>query len=602
MSKKQYAIGIDLGTSTSEICLFSEGKSTPVGDPSSSSRSPIMPSLVGLTGRGEMKVGWGARNYQGSDWNIAREVKRLMGSGEMVQLADKQYRPEEISAVILKQLKQNAESAYGIKVEDVVLSVPANFPDAARQATLDAGKLAGLNILRLINEPTAAALAYGIKNLDREEQLLIFDFGGGTLDITILEMVEGVMDVHCSYGDPKLGGKDFDKIMIELVLKKFKSQFPKYSITKRQEDSLKNPAEDQKILLSGSNSCVVFCPNFAIINGEPVDLEVEITRKEFENASAELIDKARLLLKETLKRKEIRPSSIDRVLLVGGTTYIPAVRNMVAEIMGKEPRAEVDPDLAVAIGTSVQAAIIGELVDSDQGIILTDVCPYGLGIDTYFKVFGQWKLMYNSLMPPNTTYPYTADQVLSLMYPDQEELIIRLFQDHKGKAKVPEDAIYTGKEAVIYNIPHSPTDIPHEILVHFSYDINGIVTLTATIPATNQRVTIDYTPNKMRLDWNREAQQSLLNVDNLWSLTPEQLSVGDITSTPITEWEQSPRAKEYEAILRKAEKILTELHNEKKQELQAMLNELKQALVDNNAGMIEHTSGRLIDYLFNIDF
>ena len=379
MMTKDFAIGIDLGTSTSEICVYRKGESQPIPDPSS--KVPIIPSIVAMSSKEELLVGDLAHSRVDLPGEGIREVKRKMGSGEKIILQSQEYRPEQISALILRKLKENAEEALGATIKEVAISVPANFPDAARQATLSAGELAGLKVLRLINEPTAAALAFGISNIDIEEQLVVFDFGGGTLDITVLEMVAGVLDVKSSFGDSQLGGKDFDEKMIALILGKFQAEYPDAQISEKSLYALKSVAESAKKALSTQHSHKVFVSNFTLVSNELIDLDVEVTRQEFEQAIAPLLERGRDCVRQALNAKKIRPSTIDRVLLVGGTTYIPAVRRLVAEIFGREPLADVNPDLAVGIGASISAALSQDLISDESSIILTDVAPFGLGID-----------------------------------------------------------------------------------------------------------------------------------------------------------------------------------------------------------------------------
>nr|WP_298905929.1 Hsp70 family protein [uncultured Nostoc sp.] len=286
--KTIYAIGIDLGTSTSEICIYKNNEPLPIPDPVT--KIPIIPSIVAINERKKLLVGETARGTVDRPGYGVRESKRLMGTEEVFCLQEQDYRPEEIAALILRKLKENAEEALGHPIQDVVISVPANFPDAARKATFNAGEIAGLNVLRLINEPTAAALAFGIKNIDSEEQLVVFDFGGGTLDISVLEMFEGVLDVKCSFGDTHLGGKDFDEVMISLLLKKFEAQYPGVPVYNREAE-LKGQAEQAKKTLSVEQSCDVRIPYFATKDGKGIDLDVEITRTEFEKAIAPLLER-----------------------------------------------------------------------------------------------------------------------------------------------------------------------------------------------------------------------------------------------------------------------------------------------------------------------
>ena len=579
--KDRQAIGIDLGTSTSEICVYKNCQPFVVPSPASRSRSPIFPSLVAVNNRGELVVGEDARPYVDLKGRGVREIKRKMGSGEAVALAGKQYRPEEISALILRTLCQNVEEALAIRVRSVVLSVPANFPDAARQATLMAGELAGLDVLRLINEPTSAALAFGIDNIDAEEQLVVFDFGGGTLDITVLEMMAGVLDVKCSFGDPALGGKDFDEIMVTLILNKFQTAIPKAKISERSKLSLKDAAEKAKVSLSNQRSFPILIPNFAVRDGEPIDLEVEITREEYEHALSPLLDRTRGCVRQALNAKKIRPSSVDRVLLVGGTTFVPCVRRLVAEMFGKEPQTDVNPDLAVAIGASIQAALAQGIIDSEKGIILTDVAPFGMGIPVVSSEPGMpMTPYYDPLIQPNATIPYSHKKLYSLVTTTQTEMEIHLYQDHKGTARFPCDAIDTGILATIRDIPQSTSGVPHPVEVSFSYDINGLVKITASIPNTGQAVDLEYRANAKRLTTEQKLE-SLSRVEDLWR--------------------SSPQAKQYEALIGKARQVLETLPEETRKGLSLAIKELQDALIANDESKIEVSGDRLTDLLFDLE-
>jgi molecular chaperone DnaK len=582
MANEPFAVGIDLGTSTSEICVYRNNEPMMVPDPGARTKSPIVPSLVAVNRRGELVVGEDARPYVDLPGRGVREVKRLMGTGELVTLGDRDCRPEEISALILRRLKENAEEAVGQPILDVVLSVPANFPDAARQATLEAGRLAGLNILRLINEPTAAAMAFGHRHIEVEGQLVVFDFGGGTLDITVLEMIAGVLDVKSSFGNTRLGGKDFDDVMVNLILRKFQEEHRVHLQQERCRQTLKAPAELAKIALSNSSSYLVVVPNFTVRDGIPIDLEVEVTREEYNHACAHLLEAARACVRQALNAKQLLPEMIDKVLLVGGTTYIPAVRQLVAEMFSREPRSEVNPDLAVAMGASVQAAIIKELIDPGQGdLIVTDVSPFGLGIDVVSNVGGQMMLLYEPLILPNTTIPFTVKRSYRLLSGSQGEAEISLYQDHTGKARLPEEAIFTGIKGSITDIPPSPNGEPHEVEIEFSYDTNGLAKLTAKIHATGQKIEFHYQPSAQRLS-DEEKEEAFQNVRDLWK--------------------QSARAKEYDTLITKADRLMGSVPDvDKRQQLTLAVSDLKMALVSNNDTDISRAGDKLVDLLFEIE-
>jgi molecular chaperone DnaK len=576
---KNYAIGIDLGTSTSEICVYRNNESFPIPDPAT--KLAIIPSIVAINKKGELLVGENARSWVDVSNRGVREVKRKMGTGETVRLLDKEYRPEEISALILRKLKENAEEALGITIREVVLSVPANFPDAARQATLNAGELAGLKIIRLINEPTAAALAFGINNIDIEEQLVVFDFGGGTLDITVLEMVTGVLDVKCSFGNPQLGGKDFDEAMIAFLKEKFHAENPGAEISQKADGALKEAAEKAKKVLSTQRSHEVRIPYFAAKNGELIDLELEITQQEFEQAIAPLLEKARECIRQALNAKKLRPSAINRVLLVGGTTYIPAVRQLVAEMFGKEGKApDVSADLAVGVGASIHAALAQGFIPEDSGLILTDVAPFGLGIEVVSYVGGQYILTYEPLIQPNTTIPYSTHKTYTLLRADQKRLEVRLYQDNTGRAKLPNEAIDTGIATEILDIPPAADGNPYPVEVEFSYDINGIAKLKATIPNINKSVELSYGYSVKRMG---------------------SKDIADAASRLKELWKQNAKAKQYEGLINKAERYMAGIPPQERSPLSDVVMELKKALMNDSIAEIQQAGDRLVDFLFDLE-
>lgn len=576
---KDYAIGIDLGTSTSEICVYKNNESYPIPDPIT--KLAIIPSIVAINKKGELLVGEDARSWVDVTGRGIREIKRKMGTGETIKLLDKEYRPEEISALILRKLKENAEEALGSTIREVVLSVPANFPDAARQATLNAGELAGLKITRLINEPTAAALAFGIKNIELEQQLVVFDFGGGTLDITVLEMIAGVLDVKCSFGNPQLGGKDFDEAMMTLLKNKFQAENPGAEISDKAYGALKEAAEKAKRALSVQHSHSVRIPYIATKNGKSVDLEVEVTRQEFEIAITPLLDEARLCVRQALNAKKLRPSAINRVLLVGGTTYIPAVRQLVFEMFGKEGKApDVGADLAVGMGASIQAALASGLIPDESGIILTDVAPFGLGIEVISEVGRQYMLTYEPLIQPNTTIPFSTNKTYTLLRADQQRVEVRLYQDNTGKAKLPSEAIDTGVVAEITDIPPAADGNPYPVKVEFSYDINGIAKLKATIPGTNKSVELEYAHSAMRMDSDALSRAA----SRLREL-----------------WKQNAQAKEYEGLINKAERLLAEMPSQERLPLSDLVIDLKTALMNDHTEEIQAVGDRLVDFLFDLE-
>lgn len=576
---KALPVGIDLGTSTSEICVFRGTDPYVVPDPES--KSPIIPSVVAINRRGEIICGEPAAALASEGGLGIREVKRLMGKSNRVELGGRQFRPEEVSALILRRLKDNAEDLLGISVTDVVLSVPAYFEDSAVAATKNAGEIAGLNILRLIKEPTAAALAFGIRNIAREEHVAVFDFGGGTLDVSLLEMVEGVLDVKGCHGDSELGGKDIDEEIIDLILTKFRVQHPAAVITATQRSDLKKTAEEAKKLLSSSRSTEVIRRNFTTEKGSLLNIEVDLTRDELNKAISPLLTRARLCLEMALVKSKLRKEQISRVLMVGGTTYIPAVRDLLAEFFDQEPRRDVNPDLAVAEGAAIQAAIMSGVIRSEESIILTDVAPFGLGVLTISSIGNQLMRTYDSLIAPNQTIPCSVKKTYSLLHENQDAVQVEIYQDQSGTAALIEDANFTEISGEISNIPPALDGRPRSIEVEFSYDINGLVKVEATIPSTKQTVSIVYNTVAARLTEEEKAAS--------------QLRLNEI-------WTSKGSNKRYANLITRALERLKQLDDEKsKEKVRQLVKGLKDAILSEDVGEINTAADVLTDMLFDLD-
>jgi molecular chaperone DnaK len=568
---------MDLGTSTSEVAVYRNDRYEALLDPRT--QSAIVPSLVAVSAAGELLVGQEALSRVDQPGFGVREVKRLMGTDATVSLRGETYRPEEVSALILRKLKHVAEVSLGESVSDVVITVPANFPDQAKAATHNAAQIAGLNALRLINEPTAAAMAFGVKNLDQEEQLVVFDFGGGTLDVTTLEMVSGIMDVKSSFGDTKLGGKDFDDRMIDLILRKFHATGARTDHLSDVRRELKAFAEAAKKDLSTRREAEISVARFGQKGGEMVNLEVRITREEYEDEIGSLLDRARTVLKTALQSGKLRPSSIGRILLVGGTTYIPAVRDLVSEAFGKPGSTEIHPDLAVAYGASVQAAIIQDLISSETGLIVADIAPIGIGIDIMSDVGGQKMLMYEPLLLPNQKIPVMVERDYSLMHADQRELEIEILQDPTGKAKLATDAVKTDIIGRITDIPPNQSGNPHPLKVAFSYDLNGMIRLRAWIPGLDKSLDIGVAATASRMS-DEQKVQATDRIDEIWK--------------------SSPYSRQFESLIRKGERLVGEKGDEAKPISEALI-ELKSALADGNESRIETAGGMLADAIFDLE-
>lgn len=580
------AIGIDFGTSTSEVVVCLNGETIPIPDPNGG-EALKMPSIVALGDTGRLLIGGEAAGYLLTE-SCVREVKRLLGSGEIIHLGEQAYKPEEVASLILERLKEIAQEALGQEISDVVLSVPANFADAARQATLRAASRAGLNVIRLLNEPTAAAIAFGHERIDREDQILVFDFGGGTLDISVIEMMEGVLDVRSSYGNPRLGGKDIDQAMVELLIRRLKARDPDMvlpingdgQIDGRCQRILREAAEKAKIALSHEIVTTVDLPAVGLKMGSPVSVELELTRREFEDAIQPILMEARGCLKQAMLKKEIRPSSISKVLLVGGTTLIPAVKRLVTEVLALEPEDSVDPIMAVATGSAIWAATMTGMVPEEVRLVMTDVCSYGLGVEVLHRQGDSHVLAYEGLITPNETIPFSTKKRYALFSCEQSRLEVTLLQDHEGRAKLSKEALALAKGAIV-NIPRSTTGIPHDIDIEFSYDLNGVAQVYAEIPSTRQRVEIRYDGTKPR---------------------DESRSIGVSGITNNSEIEQVPagfldRLARGAAILEESTIPLEQRHR-----LTALVDRMRQAITVGDSELIKDLDDQLTDALFDVEF
>ena len=466
-------IGIDLGTTNSAVAVLEGGEAKIIPNPEGNRTTP---SVVAFK-NGEMQVGEAAKRQAVTNPNTISSIKRHIGeAGYSVEVDGKKYSPQEISATILQYLKGYAESYLGETVDKAVITVPAYFNDAQRQATKDAGKIAGLEVERIVNEPTAAALAYGLDKTDKEEKVLVFDLGGGTFDVSILELGDGVFDVLSTAGDNKLGGDDFDnKIMDYLVAEFKKENGVDLSKDKMAVQRLKDAAEKAKKDLSGVTSTQISLPFITAGEAGPMHLEINLTRAKFDELTYDLVERTKGPVRQALKDAGLSTSEIDEVILVGGSTRIPAVVDAVRKEAGKEPNKSVNPDEVVAMGAAIQGGVItGDVKD----IVLLDVTPLSLGIETMGGVF-------TKLIDRNTTIPTSKSQVFSTAADNQPAVDVHVMQ---GERPMAADNKTLGRFQLT-DIPAAPRGIP-QIEVTFDIDKNGIVNVSAKDLGTQKEQTI----------------------------------------------------------------------------------------------------------------
>ena len=588
-------IGIDLGTTNSEVAIVRDGRAEILGVDD----SQMLPSVVGLANDGALLVGRSARNQLTLyPERTIRSVKRRMGEDVQLDMGDQSFRPQEVSALILGRLKQAAEQHLGETVEKTVITVPAYFSDAQRQATRDAGALAGLDVVRIINEPTAAALAYEVDH-EGARTILVYDLGGGTFDVSVVRMTGDVTEVLASHGNNQLGGDDFDARLIEHLLEHLRDTHGADPIADRAAMArIQRACEAAKITLSDAPFARIEEEYLLEHDGQPVNLSLEIERDHYEDLIDEYVDETLEAVHIALKGAGLSVSDMDEILLVGGATRTPLVQRRLEETLGMRPRAEVDPDLCVAAGAAIQAAVIaGQRVAS----VLVDVTPYTFGTSAFSELNGEpYPYKFIPLIRKNTPLPTTKSEAFQTMVDGQREIDVRVYQGEDADA-------LNNTEIGAFHV-EGLSDVPagNLIVLTFALDLNGILKVSASekITGLEKQITIDNATARFeeeQLDASRRRLSALIGGEPEAEAQTLPVVMDPLTSLAESDAQERRENVQARALLEKAERLMEKANAEDKEDLVDLCEATRDALTQNDIPALERAVAELSDLVYYLE-
>lgn len=577
-------IGIDLGTTNCAVAYLKDGKPAIIPNKDGYRTTP---SVFSISAKGEIQFGHIAKNtYAGSPNETVLEVKRFMGTDKVITIGDRTFKPEEISSFYLKYLKESAEIVLGKEVTEAIITVPAYFSDTQRKATQVAGRLAGLNVERIINEPTAAAIAFGIENMDSEANILIYDLGGGTFDVSIAEMFGGIVQIKASTGNNKLGGMDFDERLVQWLNKMIKRKNnidllnDGSEIEKLQKHArIKLEAEQVKIALSSNKTAQFNLPFLMMHEGMPISIMEEITREEFDDITSDLVKETLTHVDRALEEANLTINDIDEVILVGGSTRIPAIQACVEAKFNKSARKDINPDEAVALGAAVQGGIKTGEINQADGIMVIDVCPYSLGTDVTRKINGEnVQGCFDEILAANTPIPTKNTKTYSTVRDNQSFVKIGVYQ-HDGVSDFVQEELRVSKEDIILDgVPAGPQG-SQAISVTFEYDINGILNVSAEILSTGKRIT---------------------SAINTQTGVMSEIEIKEATRRLEETWRTSALYNEVKSVMTRAERLVEELTGDDVIRVEKALANLHDALQQNNESAVRRYEDELTDLLIEL--